>query len=411
MSRRTANEYLVALDIGTSKVTALIGEHKGDGVLHVAGYGTHATKGLKKGVVVNIESTVESIRRAVEAAELMANCRVRAVQVGITGSHIRSFNSVGVVPIRHKEVGQRDVDAVIEAASAMAIPADQQILHVLPQEFVVDGQEGIQDPVGMSAVRLEAKVHMVTGSLSASQNLYKCVERCGLAVEQVVLQQLASGDAVLSDDERELGVCVVDVGAGTSDIAVYKNGSIRHTAVLPIAGDQVTNDLAVAFRIPAQQAEQIKRQFGCAMPEMVTEGDAIEVQSVGEIQARRVSRRMLAEVIEPRLAELFRYVRKELHRVEVYDLIAGGLVVTGGVALMPGVAELAEVVLEVPVRLGLPHGVQAGDEIVHSPAYAASVGLLLFAQGHPLVRGGRVAWGNESGGWWNRVRGWLTGNF
>lgn len=411
MSRHTANEYLVALDIGTSKVTALIGEHKGDGVLHVAGYGTHATKGLKKGVVVNIESTVESIRRAVEAAELMANCRVRAVQVGITGSHIRSFNSVGVVPIRHKEVGPRDVDAVIEAASAMAIPADQQILHVLPQEFVVDGQEGIQDPVGMSAVRLEAKVHMVTGSLSASQNLYKCVERCGLAVEQVVLQQLASGDAVLSDDERELGVCVVDVGAGTSDIAVYKNGSIRHTAVLPIAGDQVTNDLAVAFRIPAQQAEQIKRQFGCAMPEMVTEGDAIEVQSVGEIQARRVSRRMLAEVIEPRLAELFRYVRKELHRVEVYDLIAGGLVVTGGVALMPGVAELAEVVLEVPVRLGLPHGVQAGDEIVHSPAYAASIGLLLFAQGHPLVRGSRVTWGNGSGGWWNRVRGWLTGNF
>lgn len=412
MSKRTTNEYLVALDIGTSKVTALIGEHKEEGLLQVVGHGMHSTKGLKKGVVVNIESTVESIRRAVEAAELMADCRIRAVHVGITGSHIRSFNSVGVVPIRHKEVSSRDIDAVIEAASAMAIPADQQILHVLPQEFVVDGQEGIHDPVGMSAVRLEAKVHMVTGSLSASQNLYKCVERCGLAVEQVVLQQLASGDAVLSDDERELGVCLVDIGAGTSDIAVYKHGSIRHTAVLPIAGDQVTNDIAVAFRTPTQLAEQIKREFGCAMPEMVTEDDAIEVQSVGEVLPRRVSRRMLAEVIEPRLAELFRYIRKELHRVEAYELVAGGLIITGGVAQMPGISELAEEVLEVPVRVGLPrHGVQASDEIIDNPAYAAGIGLLLFAQGHPSNRGGHVAWINETGGWLERIRGWLTGNF
>ena len=411
MSKRQATEYLVSLDVGTSKVTALIGEVAQSGAVRVIGLGNAPTRGLKKGVVVNIENTVESIRRAVEAAELMANCRVRAAHVGITGSHIRSLNSVGVVPIRHREISARDVDAVVEAASALAIPADQQILHVIPQEFVVDGQEGILDPVGMSAVRLEAKVHMVTGTLSAAQNLYKCVERCGLTVEKLVLQHLASSDAVLSPDERDLGVAVVDIGGGTTDIAVFKGGSIRHTAVVPIAGDLVTSDVAVAFRTPGQHAEQIKLKYGCALPEMVQHDPGIEVPGVGETPPRRLSRQMLAEVMRPRYEELFRYVRKELHRADVYDLIAGGVVLTGGAAQTPGILELAEEVLDVAVRLGLPHQVEGVEEVTRSPAYATAVGLLLFArQQRPL--GGHMS-GTTAGmqNLLSRVQGWWKGHF
>jgi cell division protein FtsA len=410
MSKRQATEYLVSLDVGTSKVTALIGEVAQSGTVRVIGLGTSPTKGLKKGVVVNIENTVESIRRAVEAAELMANCRVRAAHVGITGSHIRSLNSVGVVPIRHREIGPRDVDAVVEAASALAIPADQQILHVIPQEFVVDGQEGILDPVGMSAVRLEAKVHMVTGTLSAAQNLYKCVERCGLTVEKLVLQHLASSDAVLSPDERDLGVAVVDIGGGTTDIAVFKGGSIRHTAVVPVAGDLVTSDVAVAFRTPVPHAEQIKLKYGCALPEMVQHDPGIEVPGVGETPPRRLSRQMLAEVMRPRYEELFRYVRKELHRADVYDLIAGGVVLTGGAALTPGILELAEEVLDVAVRLGLPHQVEGVEEVTRSPAYATAVGLLLFArQQRPL--GGQMPGVGGVQNLLGKVQGWWKGHF
>jgi cell division protein FtsA len=409
MNRRQATEYLVSLDVGTSKVAAMIGEVGQAGQVRVVGLGTAPTRGLKKGVVVNIEATVDSIRRAVEAAELMANCRVRAAHVGITGSHIRSLNSVGVVPIRHREIGPRDVDSVIEAASALAIPADQQILHVIPQEFVVDGQEGIHDPVGMSAVRLEAKVHMVTGTLSAAQNLYKCVERCGLTVEKLVLNHLASSDAVLSPDERDLGVAVVDIGGGTTDIAVYKGGSIRHTAVVPIAGDLVTSDIAVAFRTPGQYAEAIKLKHGCALPEMVQHDPGIDVPSVGETPPRRLSRQMLAEVMRPRYEELFRYVRKELHRADVYDLIAGGVVLTGGVAQTPGILELAEEVLDVAVRMGLPHQVEGIEEVTRSPVYATGVGLLLFAkQQRPL--GGQHAQGGVQH-WMGRIQGLLKGHF
>ncbi|MBL6750150.1 MAG: cell division protein FtsA [Nevskia sp.] len=410
MSRRAATEYLVSLDVGTSKVAALIGETGPTGQVRVIGLGTAPSKGLKKGVVVNIEATVESIRRAVEAAELMANCRVRAAHVGITGSHIRSLNSVGVVPIRQREVGPRDVEAVIDAASAMAIPADQQILHVVPQEFVVDGQEGIHDPVGMSAVRLEAKVHMVTGTLSAAQNLYKCVERCGLTVEKLVLQHLASSEAVLSPDERDLGVAVVDIGGGTTDVAVFKGGSIRHTAVIPIAGDLVTSDVAVAFRTPGLHAEQIKLRYGCALPEMVQHDPGIEVPGVGDTPPRRLSRQMLAEVMRPRFEELFRYVRKELHRADVYDLIAGGVVLTGGVAQTPGILELAEEVLEVAVRMGLPHQVEGVEEVTRSPAYATGVGLLLYArQQRPAGMRGPGRAGVQ--GLVGRMQGWLKGHF
>jgi cell division protein FtsA len=411
MNRRTATEYLVSLDVGTSKVTALIGEVGAGGKVRVIGLGVAPTRGLKKGVVVNIEATVESIRRAIEAAELMANCRVRAAHVGITGSHIKSLNSVGVVPIRHREISQRDVDAVIEAASALAIPADQQILHVVPQEFVVDGQEGIHEPVGMSAVRLEAKVHMVTGTLSAAQNLYKCVERCGLTVEKLVLAHLASSDAVLSSDERDLGVAVVDIGGGTTDIAVFKGGSIRHTAVVPVAGDLVTSDIAVAFRTPGQHAEQIKLKFGCALPELVQNDPAIEVPSVGETPPRRLSRQMLAEVMRPRYEELFRYVRKELHRADVYDLIAGGVVLTGGVAQTPGILELAEEVLDVAVRMGLPHQVDGLEEVTRSPAYATAVGLLLFAKQQRPAGERRQGAGAGVGQLIGRIPGWLKGHF
>lgn len=410
MSRRNAPEYLVSLDVGTSKVVALIGELDADGRLRLIGLGVQPSKGLRRGVVVNIEATVESIRRAVEAAELMANCRVRSAHVNITGSHIKSMNSVGVVPIRHREVTHRDVDAVIEAASAVAIPADQQILHVVPQEFVVDGQEGIQDPVGMSAVRLECKVHMVTGTVSAAQNLYKCVERCGLTVERLMLPHLASAEAVLALDERELGVAVVDIGAGTTDISVFKGGSIRLTSVLPIAGDQVTNDIAVAFRTPPPNAEDIKLRHGCALPELIDFDAPIEVPSVGDNPPRRLSRHMLAEVMKPRYQELFRYVRKELHRGDAYDLIAGGIVLTGGSALAPGALELAEEVFEVPVRLGLPHHhIEGIDEVLRSPIYATGAGMLLYARGQrgvathtPSMSLGGV------GHWMGRVKGWLT---
>ena len=335
---------------------------------------------------------------------------MRAAHVGITGSHVKSLNSVGVVPIRHREISQRDVEAVIEAASALAIPADQQILHVVPQEFVVDGQEGIHEPVGMSAVRLEAKVHMVTGTLSAAQNLYKCVERCGLTVEKLVLAHLASSDAVLSSDERDLGVAVVDIGGGTTDIAVYKGGSIRHTAVVPVAGDLVTSDIAVAFRTPGQHAEQIKLKYGCALPELVQNDPAIEVPSVGETPPRRLSRQMLAEVMRPRYEELFRYVRKELHRADVYDLIAGGVVLTGGVAQTPGILELAEEVLDVAVRMGLPHQVDGLEEVTRSPGYSTAVGLLLFAK-QQRPAGARKPGGSGVGQLIGRIPGWLKGHF
>jgi cell division protein FtsA len=381
MNRRNTPEYFVSLDVGTSKVAAMIAEIDAGGHLHVMGVGVQPSRGgMRRGVVVNIEATTDAIRRAVAAAETQANCRVRSAHVNITGSHIKSVNSVGVVPIRHREVTARDVDAVIEAASAVAIPADQQILHVIPHEYVVDGQEGIHDPVGMSAVRLESRVHIVSGTVSAVQNLHKCVERCGLSVEKLVLPHLASAEAVLSPDERELGVCLIDIGAGTSDVAVFKNGSIRHTAVLPIGGELVTNDIALAFRTSPPNAEEIKLRFGCALPESVDFDAPIDVPGVGESSPRRLSRLMLAEVMKPRYVELFRFIRKELYRADVYDLIAGGVVLTGGASLAPGLLELAEEIFEAPVRLGVPQRIEGLHEDAVNPMFAASTGLLIYAR-------------------------------
>ena len=314
MAKRSDRNLIVGLDIGTSKVVALVGEMHADGSLEVIGLGSHPSRGLKKGVVVNIDSTVQSIQRAVEEAELMAGVEIRSVFTGIAGSHVRSLNSHGIVAIKDKEVVSGDVSRVMDAAQAVPIPADQKILHVLPQEFIIDGQEGIREPIGMSGVRLEARVHIVTGAESAAQNIVKCVQRCGLEVEDIVLEQLASSYAVLADDEKELGVCLIDIGGGTTDVAVWTQGAIRHTSVIPIAGDQITNDIAMALRTPTREAEEIKRKYGCALSQLADQAESIEVAGVDDRPSRKLSRRALADVIQPRVEELYELIQNELRR-------------------------------------------------------------------------------------------------
>ncbi|MCU7813217.1 MAG: cell division protein FtsA, partial [Candidatus Thiodiazotropha sp. (ex Notomyrtea botanica)] len=348
MTKRSEKNLIIGLDIGTSKVVAIVGEIRNDGGIEIIGIGSHPSRGLKKGVVVNIESTVQSIQRAVEEAELMAGCEIHSVYAGIAGSHIRSLNSHGIVAIRDKEVTQGDMERVIDAARAVAIPADQRILHILPQEFIIDEQEGIRDPIGMSGVRLESRVHMVTGAVSAAQNIVKCVRRCGLDADDLILEQLASSYSVLSEDEKELGVCLVDIGGGTTDIAVFTGGAIRHTAVIPIAGDQVTNDIAVALRTPTQHAEEIKIKYACALTQLATNDETIEVPSIGERPPRRLSRQTLAEVVEPRYEELMTLIQAELRRSGFEDVIAGGVVLTGGSSKMEGAIDLAEEVFHMP---------------------------------------------------------------
>lgn len=411
MAKKTDKNLIVGLDIGTSKVVAIVGEIAGPNEIEIIGIGSCRSRGLKKGVVVNIESTVHSIQRAVEEAELMAGCEIHSVYAGIAGSHIRSLNSHGIVAIRDNEVSPGDVDRVIDAARAVAIPADQKILHILPQEFIIDSQEGIKEPIGMSGVRLEAKVHMVTGAVSAAQNIVKCVRRCGLEVDNIILEQLASSYAVLTDDEKELGVCLVDIGGGTTDIAIFADGSIHHTAVIPIAGDQVTNDIAVALRTPTQHAEDIKVRYACALTQLANADETIEVPSVGERPARRLARQTLAEVVEPRYEELFNLVRAELQRSGYEDLIAAGIVLTGGSSKMEGVIELAEEIFHMPVRVGVPQYVSGLSDVVKNPIYSTGVGLLLF--GHRQVR--EAAHGNplDSGmrGVFERMKSWFQGNF
>ncbi len=380
MSRKPEPNYLFALDVGSSKAAALIAEVMADGKLRIVGLGQYPNKGLKKGVVANIDQTAQAIQRAVENAEHMANCRARSAHVAITGTHIKSTTKSGVVAIKHREVSRRDVDAAVENGSALAIPGDLQVMHVLPQEYVVDGQEGISDPIGMNAVRLDVHVHIITGMQSAAENLRKCVEKGGVVPEKLVVSHLASADAVLTDDERELGIACVDIGGGTTDIVVYHGGAIRHTAVLPIAGDQVTNDIAVAFLTPTQHAEEIKLNYGCAQPWMVQPGEAIEAPSVGDAPPRAFSRDVLVGVIRPRYEELFRYVARELHKSNMLGRIPGGLVLTGGAAQLPGVVELAEEVLELPVRLGLPTGTEGIDAVAHDASMATAVGLLHYAK-------------------------------
>ena len=402
---------IVGLDIGTSKVVAIVGEVKADGAVNIVGLGSHPSRGLKKGVVVNIESTVQSIQRAVEEAELMAGCQIHSVYAGIAGSHIRSINSHGIVAIRDREVTQSDVERVIDAARAVAIPADQKIIHVLPQEFVIDNQEGIREPVGMSGVRLEAKVHLVTGAVSAAQNIVKCVKRCNLEVDDIILEQLASSHSVLTEDEKDLGVCLVDIGGGTTDIAVFTDGSIRHTAVIPIAGDQVTNDIAVALRTPTQHAEEIKIKYACALPQLAMADETIEVPSVGERAPRRLARQTLAEVVEPRYEELLNLVQAELRRSGFEDLIAAGVVMTGGSSKMEGVIELAEEIFHAPVRLGVPQHVTGLVDVVRNPIYATGVGLLLFGQKHRSRQQAGIMLGGDGLSVWEKMKGWFKGNF
>jgi len=411
MSKKTEKNLIVGLDIGTSKVVAIVGELTPEGSLEVIGIGSHPSRGLKKGVVVNIESTVHSIQRAVEEAELMAGCQIHSVYAGIAGSHIRSLNSHGIVPIRDKEVAPGDVERVIDAARAVAIPADQKILHILPQEFVIDSQEGIREPVGMCGVRLEAKVHMVTGAVSAAQNIIKCVRRCGLEVDDIILEQLASSYSVLTEDEKELGVCLVDIGGGTTDIAVFTDGSIRHTAVIPIAGDQVTNDIAVALRTPTQNAEEIKIKYACALTQMANAEESIEVPSVGDRAPRKLARHTLAEVVEPRYEELLTLIQAELRRSGFEDLVAAGIVLTGGSAKIEGLIDLAEEIFHMPVRLGNPQYVTGLVDVVRNPIYATGVGLLLFGHHNRDQRSLDIGLGKGLRGVWDRMKGWFQGNF
>ncbi len=390
MARRDDRELIVGLDIGTSKVVALVGELHPDGTIEVIGRGSHPSRGLKRGVVVNIESTVSSIQRAVEEAELMADCNISTVFAGIAGSHIRSLNSHGMVKILDREVTAEDVANVMDAAKALAIPADQKILHVLPQEFVIDGQEGIRDPIGMAGVRLEARVHIVTGAESAAQNIVKCVQRCGLTVDDVVLEQLASSYAVLTEDEKDLGVCLVDIGGGTTDLAVFHGGAIRHTAVIPLAGDTVTNDIAVTLRTPTQYADDIKIRHACALAQLAGADESIEVPSVGDRPARRLARQTLAEVVEKRYEELFVLIRDELRRSGFEELVAAGIVLTGGSSKMQGAIDLAEEIFHMPVRLGVPQLGKGSVEFIQDPMHATGVGLLLYGRDYLMSqRAGR----------------------
>src|SRR5450830_1255502 len=397
---KDAKNLIVGLDIGTSKVVAVVAEVMSDGRHEVIGLGQHESRGLKKGVVVNIEATVESIQRALEEAELMADCKIRNVYAGIAGSHIRSFNSSGMVAIKDKEVTATDVARVIETAKAVNIPTDQQLLHTVPQEFIVDSQEDVREPIGMSGIRLEVKVHIVT-----------CVRRCGLEVSDLILQPMASADAVLTADEKELGVVLIDIGGGTTDVAVFSDGAIRHTAVIPIAGDQITNDIAMALRTPTAEAEEIKMRYGVAKQVLADPGESLEVPGLGDRGPRNLSRQALAAVIEPRVEELFAMVHQVVRESGYEGVLSSGIVLTGGTSIMPGMVEMAEDIFLKPARLGTPEYRGQLADVVRSPRYATVLGLLLeakkqYLRGHIVTRqDGSVK------AVWQRMKEWFLGNF
>ncbi len=374
---RENKNLIVGLDIGTSKIVTIVAEVKSEGTMEVIGVGMHESSGMKKGMVVNIDATVAAIQRALGDAELMADCKIREVYTGIAGSHIKSSNANGMVKIKDREVAQADIDRAVETASSLSLPGDQQILHILEQEFSIDGQGNIKKPLGMSGMRLEVEVHIVTGAVAAAQNIMKCVHRCGLEVREMILQPLASSKAVLSDDERDLGVCLVDIGGGTTDVAIFTGGAIRHTAVIPIAGDQITNDIAMALRTPTTDAEDIKIKYGCALRQLADDGP-IGVPGVGERGVRMLSRQTLAEVIEPRVEELYMLVQAELRRSGFENLLSSGIVITGGSSAMQGMVELGEEIFHMPVRLGLPRYIGGLSDVVKTPRFSTGVGLLLY---------------------------------
>jgi len=401
---------VMGLDIGTSKVAALVAELGADATLEVLGMGSHESKGLKKGVVVNIEATVGALQRALEEAELMADCKIASAFTGIAGSHIRSFNSTGMVAVKDREVSAQDVERAVETARAVNVPTDQQILHVLRQEFIIDGQEDVREPVGMSGVRLEVKVHIVTGAVSAAQNIVKCVRRCGLEVNDLILQPLASARAVLSEDEKDLGVALIDIGGGTTDLAVFTQGAIRHTAVIPIAGDQITNDIAMALRTPTADAEAIKLRHGVALRSLADPAEMIEVPGIGERPPRLLSRQTLAEVIEPRVEELYSLAQAVLRESGYEELLSSGIVLTGGSSVMRGMVELGEEIFHLPLRVGAPRYSGGLAEVVRSPRYATAMGLLL--EGVAQVQQGRIARQNGSvRAVLGRMQQWFQRNF
>ncbi len=381
---------IVGLDIGTTKVCVLVGVHSSQGV-DIIGIGTAPSRGIRRGMVINIESTVESIKKAVAEAELMAGCEIKSAIVGISGVHIQGLNSSGVVALKAGEVSDEDIARVIDAARALAIPNDKQVLHVLPQEFILDGQDGIKDPRGMSGIRLEVKAHIVIGSITATKNLIKCVHKAGLEVQDLVLQQLASSEAILTPEEMELGVALVDIGGGTTDLAVFHRGSLRHTAILPVAGDHITSDIAFGLRTPLEEAEKIKRKYGCALASLLSSEETFEVSPVSEGQRSRVvSRRLLAEIIEPRVEEIFRLVNEELDKSGYLKLMPAGIVLTGGTALMEGIVEMATDLFDLPARRGYPRGVGGLVDIVQNPQYATAVGLVIYGARKEQPKGLKV---------------------
>ena len=377
MSKELRRDLIVGLDIGTSKIVAIVGELDSEGRLSILGFGSQISNSLKRGVVINIESTVNSISRAIAEVEMMAGCKVREVYTGIAGSHIKSKDSSGMAVVRDKEITQFDIDRAIEAANATPISADDQILHTLVQEFIVDGQDGVKEPLGMDAKRLDVRVHLVTGAVTVVQNIVKCVHRCGLEVVDLVLQPLASGFAVLTEDEKEVGVCLVDIGGGTTDIAVFAHGAIRHTAIIPIAGDQLTNDIAIALRTSTQDAEDIKMRYGVALQQMADGEDSIEVPGVGDRPSSQLSRQTLAGFIQPRVEEIFQKVHEELVRSGYVRLLRAGIVLTGGCAQMPGMVELGEEIFNNTVKLGIPHYEGNLRDLVRNPRYATAMGLMI----------------------------------
>ena len=398
---------VVGLDIGTTKICTVVGEIS-EGEIRIIGLGTAPSKGLRKGVVINIESTVQSIKKAVEEAELMAGSHITSVYAGIAGGHIKGINSHGVIAVKNKEIGSSDVKRVIDAASAVAIPMDREVIHIIPQEFIVDEQDGIRDPVGMSGVRLEGRVHIVTGAITSAQNIVKCANRAGLDVDDIVLEQLGSSEAVLTPEEKELGVAIIDIGGGTTDLVIFSNGSIKHTAVFSLAGSHITNDISMGLRTPAEDAEKIKIRYGCSLASLVRKDETIEVPSVGGRKPRVLSRQTLTEIIEPRVEEILALVHNEIVRTGYSNLIASGIILTGGSAIMEGMPELAEQIFNVPVRRGTPIGIGGLVDLVNSPMYATGVGLVLYGSRNKAQGRFKVGEGNVFSKVTHRMKEWIS---
>ncbi len=405
-------DFIVGLDIGTTKICCVVGEVVESGsnpVIDIVGIGTATSTGLRKGCVVNIDTTVESISKAIEEAELMAGVEISNVYTGIAGGHIKSFNSTGIVAIKDKEISESDVQRVIDAAKAVAIPLDREVIHIIPQEYIVDSQDGIRDPIGMSGVRLESKVHIVTGAVSSAQNIIKCANKAGLNVAEICLEPIASAEAVLTQDEKDLGVAIVDIGGGTSDIAIFKDGALVHTSVLALGGNHITNDIAVGLRTPQHEAEKIKIRYGCALASLVKPDETIEVTGVGGRKSRVLSRRLLSEIIEPRVEEMFSLILREIQKSGFQDLLSAGVVITGGTTLLEGMPELAEFVFEMPVKRGLPHSIGGLRDVVNSPKFATAVGLLKYGARNSIRPSKKSKFMIRENNIYDKVRGSMKG--